>query len=82
MTDFETAQQAANVAYEMTLRDTGDHAKAADDYKSVMQAYHAACTERGIENVMDGLTAADIAQIEAMCAETASEPPTHDGMWM
>jgi len=39
-TPFALAQQAANVAYDMTLEQTGDRAQAADDYKSVMDAYH------------------------------------------
>jgi hypothetical protein len=29
----------------------------------------------------DGLSAADIAQMQAMCEETATEAPSHDGMW-
>lgn len=39
---FTDAQQAADVAYSMTLAETGDMAQAADDYKSVMIAYHSA----------------------------------------
>ena len=38
---FADAQQAANVAYDMTLAATGDVAQAADDYKAVMTAYDA-----------------------------------------
>ncbi len=38
---FKNAQQAANVAYAMTLDATGDMAQAADSYKSVMSAYMA-----------------------------------------
>lgn len=38
---FAIAQQAANNAYDMTLAETGDMAQAADDYKTVMSAYHA-----------------------------------------
>lgn len=42
MTDsFDLAQQAANVAYDMTLEQGGDMAQASDDYKAVMSAYHA-----------------------------------------
>lgn len=37
---FTDAQQAADVAYDMTLAETGDMARASDDYKSVMGAYH------------------------------------------
>jgi hypothetical protein len=29
----------------------------------------------------NGLSAADIAQMQAMCDETATEAPSHDGMW-
>ena len=38
---FADSQQAANVAYDMTLAATGDVAQAADDYKAVMTAYDA-----------------------------------------
>lgn len=37
---FALAQQAADVAYNMTLESTGDKAKAADDYKAVMTGYY------------------------------------------
>ena len=36
---FNDAQQAANVAYDMTLAETHDIEQAADAYKSVMSAY-------------------------------------------
>ena len=38
--DFTAAQQAANVAYDMTIEATGDFAQASDDYKAAMTAYH------------------------------------------
>lgn len=38
---FNDAQQAANVAYDMTLAETSDISQAADSYKSVMAAYMA-----------------------------------------
>ena len=37
---FADAQQAANVAYDMTLAATGDVAQAGADYKAVMTAYN------------------------------------------
>ena len=50
MTDqFTLAQQAANVAYEMTLAATGDAARAADDYKAVMTAYYAATNQQAYD---------------------------------
>ena len=39
---FTAAQQSADVAYEMTLYETGSGEKAADAYKSVMTAFYAA----------------------------------------
>jgi len=39
--DFTAAQQAANMAYAMTMELTDDGAQASDDYKCVMTAYFA-----------------------------------------
>ena len=39
---FNDAQQAANVAYQMTQNETGDPAQASAAYKSVMAAYYSA----------------------------------------
>jgi hypothetical protein len=39
---FAHAQNAADIAYDMTLEQTGDKEQAARDYFSVMQAYHEA----------------------------------------
>ena len=44
--DFTSAQQAANVAYDMTIEATGDCAQASDDYKAVMTAYHSQSSRR------------------------------------
>ena len=44
--DFTAAQQAANVAYDMTIEATGDCAQASDDYKAVMTAYHSQSRRR------------------------------------
>jgi hypothetical protein len=49
-TPFTLAQQAANIAYDMTLEATSDGAQASDAYKAVMQAYLDANTARGIAN--------------------------------
>lgn len=40
MTPFAMAQQAADIAYAMTLHETGDIAQASDDYRAVMDAYN------------------------------------------
>ena len=47
-TPFTRAQDAANVAYDMTLEQTGDEAQAADDYRAVMQAYDDAQSKRRV----------------------------------
>lgn len=67
---FTLAQQAADVAYAMTLAETGDMAQAADDYKSVMSAYHAAQ-----HPVYDAHSHA--ATVAARYAEAASPDPKY-----
>ena len=43
---FADAQQAGDVAYAMTLEQTGDTAKASDAYKAVMTSYFEADAKR------------------------------------
>ena len=44
---FTAAQQAANVAYDMTLYETGSGEQAADAYNAVMTAFYDALEARG-----------------------------------
>ena len=52
--DFAAAQQAADMAYAMTMELTGDGAQASDDYKAVMTAYFAKQGKRKVYANING----------------------------
>jgi hypothetical protein len=64
-TPFSLAQDAANVAYSMTLEQTGDKEQAARDYFVVMQAYHEAHRQYIVSPAVTLVTAAPLAEAQA-----------------
>jgi hypothetical protein len=62
---FALAQNAANVAYDMTMEQTSDEAQASDDYKSVVSAYNAAHKHRPETGPLGKLEHAVLVALEA-----------------